>query len=89
MKSKKALNLCVIGLPRSGLHSNHVADLADIFQQNMNIDSGEIRSGISQSFGVKKSDENCPQLRILTFETTELQLKFSTEVIQTKRLYNG
>ena len=38
LKSKKAHNLCVIGLPRSGLHSNDVADPTDIFQQNMNID---------------------------------------------------
>ena len=65
-KTKKVLNLFVNGIPRSGLYSNDAADLADICQQNMNIDSSEIRSGILQSFRVRKSDENRPQLLILT-----------------------
>ena len=84
LKTKKALNLCVSGLPRSGLHSNDVADIADICQQNMNIDSSEIRSGISQSFRVGKSDENRPQLLILTFKTAELKRKILSNSFKLK-----
>ena len=87
MKAKKALNLCVSELSHSLLYSN---DLADICQQNMNIENIDIRSGISQPFRVGKSDEISPQLLILTFKTAELKRKNVMNSFRLKDyMYNG
>ena len=84
MKTRKALNLSVSGLSHSGLYSNGVADLADISQQNMNIDSRDIRPGISQYIRIGKSDEIRPQLLILLFKTSELKQKIVSNTFRLK-----